>query len=373
MSSGIPVHGNPEGQVYGLLGQVVGADNGIVYSKVLRDTRNDGWEVLQLPTPTPTPVPTATPVPTPSPTPGPTPTPGPSPTPTPTSAGPFYQLTVNGNTGIAYTLGSGLYAVGAQPTVGAGLSGGFVFDHWSGDVGYLLGSINSNPNIINMPPLNISITPNATSATTYHLTINTGQLGMFDFEPLVRDYVAGSLVNISVQLFSDWYFTIWTDVDPALLNHSKFINPNSFTMQSSAVRITKISTYLIISGSDGQTSVASPFTMSAHLTSSISTGSFSIEMRFTSSASPANTASWYDTGSWFLVPPPTGSWSTVTASLISRPDAPAAFRITGSMSTVFDPSVSGSGYYQFRVGIFETKPNIDEVGSYLTSSIIQLS
>ena len=316
----IPSHGNPEGNAYGISGATFSSDTGIFYIKDGHNTLNIGWRVAGVPGPTPTP--TATPTPTPTETPTGTPVPSPTETPTETPTG------TPANT--------------PTPT----------------------------PTETPTPTTSPTETPTPTpTVVTYHLTINTGQLGMFNFQPIIADYPYAAPVTVSVDLFPDWYFDIWSDIDPVLLTKSKYVNPNDFAMPSQSISITPVAVFLIISGSEGQSSSASPFTMSAIVTSSVETGSFSIEMRYTASA--ANTASWYDTGSWFLVPPPTGGWSTVTASLLERPQQPIAFRITGSMTTVFTPS-SGSGYYQFRVGIFDDKTNLDDIGNYLTSSIVNL-
>lgn len=96
MSKYVEIHGNPEGQVFGKIGEIIRTDDGNTYYKQFDDTFNTGWVPITVPQPvfpTPTPTPTSTPVapvltPTPTPTPTPTatpyPTPTPSPTPTPT-------------------------------------------------------------------------------------------------------------------------------------------------------------------------------------------------------------------------------------------------------------------------------------------------
>ena len=86
MSKGIPSHGNPEEQVYGIIGQIISTDEPNVYNKVSSDTLNIGWELASgSPTPTPTPTLTLTPTltRTPTPTRTPTKTVGPTPTATP--------------------------------------------------------------------------------------------------------------------------------------------------------------------------------------------------------------------------------------------------------------------------------------------------
>jgi len=99
MSKYIRPYGNPNGNVFGKLGETLYTDDGKIYYKADNDATNIGWvqtyPVVPTATPTPTPTPTATPVPvyvtpTPAPTRTPTPTPTPSPTPTvtPTSVGP---------------------------------------------------------------------------------------------------------------------------------------------------------------------------------------------------------------------------------------------------------------------------------------------
>jgi hypothetical protein len=90
MSRGIPSHGNPENQVYGLIGQVVAVDTGDSYKKDSSNTLNVGWNVVngipQTPTPsvTPTITPTISITPTITPTPGISTTATPTPTMTPT-------------------------------------------------------------------------------------------------------------------------------------------------------------------------------------------------------------------------------------------------------------------------------------------------
>jgi len=104
MSKYIKPYGNPNGSVFGKLGETLYTDDGKIYYKEDNDATNIGWKqiypVVPTATPTPTPTPTVTPVPayvtptpaptrTPTPTPTPTSTPvGPTATPTPTIAGP---------------------------------------------------------------------------------------------------------------------------------------------------------------------------------------------------------------------------------------------------------------------------------------------
>jgi hypothetical protein len=92
----IPLHGNPNGQVFGTIGSLIEMHDGLKYVKISGDSSNVGWQAYNVaPTPTPTPTPTTTPTPTATPTATPTPTPTPTgggttptPTPTPTGGGP---------------------------------------------------------------------------------------------------------------------------------------------------------------------------------------------------------------------------------------------------------------------------------------------
>ena len=95
MSKYIRPYGNPNGNVFGKLGETLYTDDGKIYYKADNDATNIGWvqtfPVVPIITPTATPLPTITPIPvyiTPTPTPSPTPvipTPTPTLTPTPTA------------------------------------------------------------------------------------------------------------------------------------------------------------------------------------------------------------------------------------------------------------------------------------------------
>ena len=94
MSKYIRPYGNPNGNVFGKLGEILYTDDGKIYYKADNDGANIGWvqtfPVVPVITPTPTPFPTATPIPTynpPPPTPTPTSTPTPTATPVPTIPG----------------------------------------------------------------------------------------------------------------------------------------------------------------------------------------------------------------------------------------------------------------------------------------------
>ncbi len=45
MISTLPTHGNPEEQVYGLVGSSINTDEGKIYMKTDLDARNIGWKV----------------------------------------------------------------------------------------------------------------------------------------------------------------------------------------------------------------------------------------------------------------------------------------------------------------------------------------
>lgn len=51
MNNGLPSHGNPEGQVYGVIGDVISTDEGKAYIKTQHDTLNLGWEAFPIPQP----------------------------------------------------------------------------------------------------------------------------------------------------------------------------------------------------------------------------------------------------------------------------------------------------------------------------------
>lgn len=61
MSNIIPSHNNPSGSVFGIIGEVIGTDEGKAYGKYDYDTRNIGWDIYRVPTqsiePTPSPEP----------------------------------------------------------------------------------------------------------------------------------------------------------------------------------------------------------------------------------------------------------------------------------------------------------------------------
>jgi hypothetical protein len=58
----LPIHGTPDKQVYGLVGQIIESDNGFAYTKYDNDTLNLKWYKVLTPAPiTPTPTPTPTP------------------------------------------------------------------------------------------------------------------------------------------------------------------------------------------------------------------------------------------------------------------------------------------------------------------------
>jgi hypothetical protein len=85
MADYIPMHGNPNDKVFGVVGAVIDSDEGVTYIKKTDDLTNVGWHditegIMPL---TPTPTPTATITPTPSVTPTSIPV-GVTPTPTPT-------------------------------------------------------------------------------------------------------------------------------------------------------------------------------------------------------------------------------------------------------------------------------------------------
>jgi len=93
MSKYIKPYGNPNGSVFGKLGETLYTADGKIYYKADNDATNIGWvqtyPVVPTATPTPTPTPTVTPIPAyVTPTPAPTATPTPTPTPTVTPAGP---------------------------------------------------------------------------------------------------------------------------------------------------------------------------------------------------------------------------------------------------------------------------------------------
>ena len=79
MKRSISPRGNPERSVFGVLGALVGADDGNLYVKNLDDSKNIGWNYVGRDnttlTPTPTPTPPSSQIPGVSPTPTPTPTP----------------------------------------------------------------------------------------------------------------------------------------------------------------------------------------------------------------------------------------------------------------------------------------------------------
>ena len=101
MSKYIRPYGNPNGNVFGKLGETLYTADGKIYYKADNDATNIGWvqtyPVVPTATPTPTPTPTVTPIPAyVTPTPAPTGTPTPTPTPTVTPAGPTATPTPTG-------------------------------------------------------------------------------------------------------------------------------------------------------------------------------------------------------------------------------------------------------------------------------------
>lgn len=104
----IPLHGSPNGQVFGTIGSLIEMADGLKYVKVSDDSTNIGWESYNAtPTPTPTPTNTLTPTPTATPTLTPTPTatptidPSVTPTTTPTSTPtPTPTNTLSGPSGV---------------------------------------------------------------------------------------------------------------------------------------------------------------------------------------------------------------------------------------------------------------------------------
>ena len=80
MRRSIPPRGNPEKSVFGVIGSLLGSDDGNLYIKYKDDSRNIGWTYVGQDNTTLTPTPTPTPPPSPT-----VPlTPGASPTTTPT-------------------------------------------------------------------------------------------------------------------------------------------------------------------------------------------------------------------------------------------------------------------------------------------------
>lgn len=45
MISTLPAHGNPEQQVYGLIGSSINTDEGRIYMKTEHEARNVGWKI----------------------------------------------------------------------------------------------------------------------------------------------------------------------------------------------------------------------------------------------------------------------------------------------------------------------------------------
>jgi hypothetical protein len=92
MANYVPVHGNPNSRVFGVIGAVIDTDDGYAYIKKTDDMSNVGWTTLggdspvESPTPTPTPTITSTSGVAGSPTPTQTETPTLTPTITPTIA-----------------------------------------------------------------------------------------------------------------------------------------------------------------------------------------------------------------------------------------------------------------------------------------------
>lgn len=65
MSDKLSYHGDPNSQVFGILGKEIGTDEGSTYNKKTDDSMNIGWKKTFGPTPTPTTTPTPTPTPEP--------------------------------------------------------------------------------------------------------------------------------------------------------------------------------------------------------------------------------------------------------------------------------------------------------------------
>jgi hypothetical protein len=55
MISTLPSHGNPEQQVYGLVGSSIGTDEGTLYIKAEHEARNVGWQASNSENPAPSP------------------------------------------------------------------------------------------------------------------------------------------------------------------------------------------------------------------------------------------------------------------------------------------------------------------------------
>ena len=63
MSKYVEFYGDPNGSVFGKVGEQIHTNDGKIYRKATSEGLNMGWVDIS-PTPTPTPTPTATPVPT---------------------------------------------------------------------------------------------------------------------------------------------------------------------------------------------------------------------------------------------------------------------------------------------------------------------
>lgn len=176
MEEKIVIHGNPNGSVFGLVGNDASTDDGKFFVKITDDSKNIGWKEIP-PTPTPTqtvsvtpsktmivtrtPTPNATLPPTPTPTlsvtptvtptlaPGSTRTPTPTPTNTPFKTSVQYVIATSGN-GTAQRI-DGPSPIGTVP-IGTGVmilqavpDSGYHLQQWTAPEGVIL----SNPYSLN--------------------------------------------------------------------------------------------------------------------------------------------------------------------------------------------------------------------------------
>jgi hypothetical protein len=146
MEEEIKIHGNPEKNVFGLVGSNNSSDNGKLYIKKYNDSKNLGWrEVVPLSTPTPTPTPTFVAVSRPPRTPRPTGTPTKTPTPTITPTiqpppPPVIRYSVISTTGGSAGRSdgqspNGIVSPGQSITVFANISSGYSFLGWTASTG----------------------------------------------------------------------------------------------------------------------------------------------------------------------------------------------------------------------------------------------
>lgn len=172
MEEKIVIHGNPNGSVFGLIGNDTSTDEGKFYVKISDDSKNKGWiEIPPTPTPTQTvsitpsktPIVTRTPTPNPPPSPTSTPTisltpsitpssaPGSTRTPTPTPTNTPFKTSINYT--IAASAGGTAQRIdGPSPTGTVNIGTGFMILQCVPDSGYYLqrweapeGVIFSNP------------------------------------------------------------------------------------------------------------------------------------------------------------------------------------------------------------------------------------